>query len=203
MKLTETYEVLADTFDFCGHIVAVDLAFDVVLRVMELLADEEVDDYAKIVWTLDMLLPYFDRTELSFDEEFELFEYILKTFIYEQEEDDGLGRVPQTKTMDFEKDAELIFASFFQSYHLDLFEQQGKLHWRKFMSLLMNLHKDTPFKEVVSYRVMKVPNKDEASEEYIKHVKKMKRLYSLEDESEYQAKNDDKLSALAARFGGE
>ncbi|MCD3500779.1 bacteriophage Gp15 family protein, partial [Streptococcus equi subsp. equi] len=63
---------------------------------------------------------------------------------------------------------ELIFASFFQSYHLDLFEQQGKLHWRKFMSLLMNLHKDTPFKEVVSYRVMKVPNKDEASEEYIK-----------------------------------
>ncbi|HFR3660805.1 TPA: Gp15 family bacteriophage protein [Streptococcus suis] len=203
MKLTETYEVLADTFDFCGHIVAVDLAFDVVLRVMELLADEEVDDYAKIVWTLDMLLPYFDCTELSFDEEFELFEYILKTFIYEQEEDDGLGGVPQTKTMDFEKDAELIFASFFQSYHLDLFEQQGKLHWRKFMSLLMNLHKDTPFKEVVSYRVMKVPNKDEASEEYIKHVKKMKRLYSLEDESEYQAKNDDKLSALAARFGGE
>ncbi|WP_369350391.1 Gp15 family bacteriophage protein [Streptococcus hillyeri] len=203
MKLTETYEVLADTFEFGGHIVAVDLAFDVVLRVMELLADEEVDDYAKIVWTLDMLLPYFDRTELSFDEEFELFEYILKTFIYEQEDDDGLGGGTQTKTMDFEKDAELIFASFFQSYHLDLFEQQGKLHWLKFMSLLMNLHKDTPFKEVVSYRVMKVPNKDEASEEYIKHVKKMKRLYSLEDEAEYQVKNDDKLSALAARFGGE
>ncbi|CAM3213588.1 Gp15 family bacteriophage protein [Streptococcus pluranimalium] len=203
MKLTETYEVLADTFEFGNHIVAVDLAFDVVLRVMELLADEEVDDYTKIVWTLDMLLPYFDCTELSFDEEFELFEYILKTFIYEQEDDDGLGGGTQTKTMDFEKDAELIFASFFQSYHLDLFEQQGKLHWRKFMSLLMNLHKDTPFKEVVSYRVMKVPNKDEASEEYIKHVKKMKRLYSLEDEAEYQAKNDDKLSALAARFGGE
>ncbi|HEK9734261.1 bacteriophage Gp15 family protein [Streptococcus equi subsp. equi] len=203
--MTETYEVLADAFEFGGHIVTVDLAFDVVLRVMELLADEEVNDYAKIVWTLDMLLPYFDRTELSFDEEFEIFEYILKTFIYEQEdgEDDSLGGMSQTKTMHFEKDAELIFASFFQSYHLDLFEQQGKLHWRKFMSLLMNLHKDTPFKEVVSYRVMKVPNKDEASEEYIKHVKKMKRIYSLEDESEHQALNDDKLSALAARFGGE
>ncbi|MCD3547344.1 Gp15 family bacteriophage protein, partial [Streptococcus equi] len=40
------------------------------------------------------------------------------------------------------KDAELIFASFFQSYHLDLFEQQGKLHWRKFMYMLMNLHKE-------------------------------------------------------------
>lgn len=207
MKLTDSYDVMSDTFEYRGIEVAVDLSYDVVLKVLELLSSD-LDDLFKVTQTLDLLVPFLDTGEMGFEERFELFEYLLENFLSDESSasehtDDYGDDSPQEKVMDFDKDAELIYASFFHAYKIDLFNSCGKLHWRRFQALLTNLPEDTVLKQVIGYRVMEVPKKGEASDDYIKHVKRMKRLYSLDSQEDIQLTNDDKLSALAAKFGGD
>ena len=49
-------------------------------------------------------------------------------------------------------DGEYIFASFMQAYQMDLIEEQGKLHWKKFNALLSGLPDGTKFVEVMKIR---------------------------------------------------
>jgi Bacteriophage Gp15 protein len=115
----------------------------------------------------------------SHEEAFELFKYLLREFLdIDLEKKNESGEVNK---YDFVKDAELIYASFFAVYKLDLFELQGKLHWRKFEALLLHLDDNSPFKQIIGYRTMKIPTEKQASKEYIQHVRKMQQLYSLED----------------------
>src|SRR5690625_7804281 len=56
------------------------------------------------------------------------------------------------KAHDLVQDAEYIYASFMHTYHIDLFEQQGKLNWKKYKSLLTGLGDDTIFSRIVGIR---------------------------------------------------
>lgn len=129
-----------------------------------------------------MVNNYEDLSNKDIPELCALYDYILKEFI-------GLGEksdVVQQKIMDFQKDAGLIYASFLSEYDMDLYEQQGKLHWHKFRDLLTNLGDKTPFKKAIGYRTMAIPSSDKVSQEYIDHLRKMKQLYSLEDDEQKQ-----------------
>lgn len=204
MKLTECYDVKSDGLDFAGEWLAVDLSFDVVLNVLGLLADGELEFGRKVEEVLALLVPDFAFWDCKLIDQCELFLLLVERFIVPTLEDKAESSGGQTKkAMDFDKDAGLIYASFYQAYGIDLFDMQGKLHWVKFQELLKHLPGETAFKEVVNYRLMAVPSTKEASRDYIDHVKKMKALYSLESDQELQQSNDDKLSALAARFGGD
>jgi hypothetical protein len=178
--LTSTFD---DAFEYNGIEIRLNLAFDHVLRVFELLDDDMFHDYEKIDITLEILVEnYEDIEDLPINEKFEMYAYIFKEFLdIDLTKADESGIVK--KTFDFKKDAGLIYASFLSAYGMDLFEQQGKLHWQKFIQLLTNLHKDTVFKEVVNIRKMEVPPPDKYNKEYRKYVLEMKRLYSLEDET--------------------
>lgn len=180
MLLTDQFD---DSFEFKDKIYNVDMSFDNILLLFELFDDEDVNELDKIFLSLRLLIIEYDNLNLeSYDEALELFKYILFEFLNidldreDHDEDDK----PQ-KVHDFKKDAELIYASFFAVYKLDLFELKGKLHWRKFLSLLTYLDDNSPFKQVIGYRTMKIPSPDEASKEYITHVRKMKEIHSLED----------------------
>lgn len=61
------------------------------------------------------------------------------------------------KAFDFVQDADLIYAGFMQAYHIDLIDQQGKLHWWKFSALLQGLPENTRFREVVNLRMRPLP----------------------------------------------
>lgn len=61
------------------------------------------------------------------------------------------------KAFDFVQDADLIYAGFMQAYGLDLIDQQGKLHWLKFLALLQGLPSNTRFREVVEIRLRPLP----------------------------------------------
>jgi hypothetical protein len=180
-SLTSTFD---DKFEYKGTVIRLNLAFDHVLRVFELLEDDTFYDWEKVDIALEILVEnYEDIEELSIDEKFEMYAYIFKEFLgidFTKADKNGIVK----KVFDFKKDAGLIYASFLSAYHMDLFEQQGKLHWQKFIQLLTNLHKNTVFKEVVGIRKMKVPPPDKYNNEYRKYVLEMKRLYRLEDETE-------------------
>src|SRR5690606_1279593 len=81
---------------------------------------------------------------------------------------------------DLEKDAEYIYASFMHDYGIDLFEQQGKLHWRKFKALLVGLSDDSMFKRVVAIRTMDVPPPTKDNQKERQQIIEMKRAFSLD-----------------------
>lgn len=74
-------------------------------------------------------------------------------------------------------DGEYIFASFMQAYHIDLIEEQGKLHWHKFNALLTGLPDGTKFVEVLKIRAWK-PSSGESSKEKQK-MRKLQEQYAL------------------------
>jgi len=63
------------------------------------------------------------------------------------DEDDGQ---PRPRVYSFSKDAELIFAAFYQTHGVDL--QSAELHWWKFLALFMDLGADTAFCQLVNLR---------------------------------------------------
>lgn len=53
--------------------------------------------------------------------------------------------------VDFEIDADIIYASFYEQYRIDLLDPGLHLHWYKFNALFDSLH-DTKINEIMSYR---------------------------------------------------
>ncbi len=188
------------SFVFRGLEFSVDLSFDNVLRMFELFEDDLFGAYEKILTALEMLILEYDFLEdLSFNEQFYIYEYVMKEFMgidLEKKETES----PSKKVMDWGKDAGLIYASFLSEYKMDLHEQIGKLHWETFSTLLTNLGDKTAFKQVVSYRTMKVPTSKEASEDYRNHIKKMKQVYSLEGPGDKQENLENTLDTVASTF---
>ncbi len=74
-------------------------------------------------------------------------------------------------------DGEYIFSSFMQAYHIDLIEEQGKLHWQKFNALLAGLPDGTKLVEVMKIRAWK-PSKGESTKEKQK-MREAQDLYAL------------------------
>lgn len=197
--LTDRFE---DSFEFEDDVLNIDMSFDNILRVFELFDDPLFKSYEKVLIVLEMLVIEYERIEdLDFMEQFNLYIFIMKKFLNIDLDKENEGKEEeQKKIMDFEKDAGLIYASFLSEYNIDLFEQHGKLHWNKFSELLSNLGDETAFKQVVGYRVMKVPTVKETSKEHREHVQKMKKLYALEDAEEIQDNMENKLNAIASSF---
>lgn len=54
-------------------------------------------------------------------------------------------------TLDYELDADLIYAAFLGQYGIDLMEIK-ELHWHKFLALLKGLNESTRLREVMGYR---------------------------------------------------
>jgi hypothetical protein len=195
-SLTSTFD--DDRFEYEGKVFHVDMSFDNILRLFEMFDDKSIPEWEKILWALEILIIEYDELrEKPFEVQFELFKYVMKEFL---EIDLDKPTEKQKKIIDYKKDAELIYASFFAAYKIDLFEMHGKLHWKKFQALLTHLDDNSPFKQVIGYRTMKVPSEKQASKEYIQHVRKMKQLYALEDEQQKQQNIDDVFDSLARIF---
>jgi hypothetical protein len=199
MRFTLTSTFDDDRFEYEGKVFHVDMSFDNILRLFEMFDDKSIPEWEKILWALEILIIEYDELrEKPFEVQFELFKYVIKEFL---EIDLDMPTEKQKKIMDYKKDAELIYASFFAVYKIDLFEMHGKLHWKKFQALLTHLPDDSKFKEVIGYRTMKIPSADKVNKEYREHVVKMKQLYALEEEQEdNQQKIDAVFDTLAKTF---
>jgi hypothetical protein len=83
------------------------------------------------------------------------------------------------KAFDFVQDSPLIYAAFYQAYGLDLIEQQGKLHWWKFQSLLNGLPSNTRFSEIVSIRMKPIPAPTKYNQQEREELMRLKSLYAV------------------------
>ena len=172
-----------DKFRYGRYVLHLDMSFDNILLFMKMLEDDELSDEDKCLIGLEMLVKDYKKIEdISFQEKIDLFKYIMKEFLDTDIDAPPEEGGPTKKDFDFEVDAERIYASFLMDYNIDLFEQRGKLHWKKFLALLSGLSEKTPFMQVVRIRNMEVPKPTKYNAKERQQIQKLKRKYALEDQ---------------------
>ncbi|WP_277630401.1 Gp15 family bacteriophage protein [Atopococcus tabaci] len=168
--LTKRHE--PDTLTFNGVTVRVNTSFDTILRVLELQQDKLFDDAEKLYITLEMLIDDHQKLNLKKWEEISAVVNQALALLSRKTADADSAPV-----IDFNIDAERIYASFLQDYDIDLSEQQGRMTWQKFIALLNTLSDDTPLMKAVGYRVMEIPPETKGKER--ERLMKLKRHYEL------------------------
>lgn len=178
------------------------LSFDNVLRLFEMWRDEDVPEFVKPHFGIRILtgktLEDFTVEEMSevFNEVFE--EHISLSTVEDNHVEYDLAGNPMKTTAnngkqeqapyDIRYDGDYIYASFMQAYNMDLFDMQGKLHWKKFNALLSGLPEGTKFMEVVKIRKWKAQKGDSA--EYKEEMRRLQKDYALPndviEEEEYE-----------------
>lgn len=198
---------------------ALDLSFDTVLKMFEMMRDEDIPEYVKPHFAIRMLISKSLEGETreekakAFNDVFEdySFEELSKVFKSVFEEHIGLSNVEdnhveydlagnpmkttasddtkQRAPYDIRYDGDYIYSSFLQAYGIDLFDVQGKLHWRKFNALLSGLPEGTKLMEVIKIRKWKPQKGDSA--EYKEEMRRLQKDYALpyefiEEEEKYE-----------------
>lgn len=179
------------------------LSFDNVLRLFEMWRDDDVPEFVKPHFGIRILtgetLEDFTVEEMSevFNEVFE--EHISLSTVEDNHVEYDLAGNPMKTTAsngkqeqapyDIRYDGDYIYASFLQAYGIDLFDVQGKLHWKKFNALLSGLPEGTKFMEVIKIRKWKPQKGDSA--EYKEEMRKLQKDYALpyeivEEDEEYE-----------------
>lgn len=198
---------------------ALDLSFDTVLKMFEMMRDDDIPEYIKPHFAIRMLISKSlagntrEEKAESFNNDFENYsiEEMSKVFKSVFEEHISLSDVEdnhveydlagnpmkttasddtrQRAPYDIRYDGDYIYSSFLQAYGIDLFDVQGKLHWRKFNALLSGLPEGTKLMEVIKIRKWKPQKGDSA--EYKEEMRRLQKDYALpneivEEEEEYK-----------------
>lgn len=182
MKLNEPLET---SFEFDGQIVTIDYSFDVVLDAFEVLEDDVMNDIEKLQVAIEIMTgQVIEDPEIIV----RLWDHIDKTFIRTKVEPVAYDRhgnpMPvavdeedNIQVIDFEVDAQEIYASFRQAYGINLLEEQGHLSWPEFVALLNGLPEETVLMKIIRIRNWK-PSGNESSE-YKSKMRKLQRKYRL------------------------
>ena len=106
--------------------------------------------------------------------------------------------------VDYEADAGLIFAGFWQCYGIDLFDPDLRLHWHKFLALLAGLQ-GTRLNDIMRIRAWKPGKKD--TPEYRREMSRLKEMWRIEEplsaeDEEAIARFDAAVEASKARGDG-
>ncbi|HAM1675195.1 TPA: hypothetical protein H9411_001055 [Listeria monocytogenes] len=192
-----------DIYEYEGKEYKLDLAFDNVLRVIELTEDNSLSDVFRANLAIDVLfaddMPWPRSNEedkyANIEEKSLVLIDIFTNYIV-KENDDGLlydidgNKMPSATNNNDEaeeiasysltQDADYIYASFLQDYNIDLLDSRGKMHWYKFRALLESLRDDTTIKTIIGIRQAELPS-GKGTEKERNELIKLKNRYKLKD----------------------
>lgn len=184
---------LENTTEINGVTYEINWSFDNILRLLDLIKDKDLIDKDKVSIGLEMLISD-PLEEYELKERADIFMQLFKSIVNDGKEgthervDLEGNPMPTTseeteKTHDIAQDATYIYASFMHTYHMDLYEQQGKLDWRKFKSLLNGLDKESIFNRVIEIRTADYP-KGKGTEKDREKLRKAKKQVALKEDDE-------------------
>ncbi|MFN6916100.1 Gp15 family bacteriophage protein [Enterococcus faecium] len=179
---------LVTSIEVDGIELPIDLTFDNVLDVFDILEDSDLFPEEKVNMCLELLISDFEKIfQGSSEQQFLLFNYILENYISVGDSDgvetDRLGNpmpnaVKEKKTISLVHDAKYIYASFRQ-IGINLFEEQGRMMWEEFQALLESLLDDTILARIIQIRTWE-PSKGESAKEK-ERMRKLQQKYALPD----------------------
>lgn len=192
---------LTDELVLGDEVYPMNIAFNKVLKVMELINDDEFDDIYKPYLAIQIFTDVDFTEALTPEQATAIFKLIFEEHIRIIPAKDSapvldLAGNPikskirsKSQSEDGERlfslkyDAEYIYSSFMQAYGIDLIDAQNALHWKKFNALLNGLPSDTKFVEVLKIRSYK-PQKGDSTK-YKERMKRLKKEYALPKEFDY------------------
>ena len=192
---------LTDELVLGDDVYPMNIAFNKVLKVVELINDDDIEELYKPFLAIQILTGVDFTQALTSEQATAIFKMIfeehiriipakdtapvldlagnpIKSKIRSRSQSEGGDRLFSLKY-----DAEYIYSSFLQAYGIDLIDAQNSLHWKKFNALLNDLPSDTKFAEVLKIRSYK-PQKGD-SKQYKKNMRELKKEYALPDEFDY------------------
>ncbi|EAD1532351.1 hypothetical protein RJ13_11100 [Listeria monocytogenes] len=192
-----------DIYEYEGKEYKLDLAFDNVLRVIDLTEDNSLSDVFRANLAIDVLfvddMPWprsNEEDEYANIEEKSLVLIDIFTNYIVKENDDGLlydidgNKMPsatnnnddaeEIASYSLTQDADYIYASFLQDYNIDLLDSRGEMHWYKFRALLESLRDDTTIKTIIGIRQAELPS-GKGTEKERNELIKLKNRYKLKD----------------------
>lgn len=129
----------------------------------------------------------------------EAFEKLLEFFQPKNELPRSMGSDAESggKILDYQIDADLIFAAFYEQYGINLlatdnFGHAVQMHWHIFLALISGLH-NTKLNDVMVWRSWSGDTKTE----YGKQMQKLRNAWELPEETDNNVQEDlDKFNAL-------
>ena len=120
----------------------IDCGFRNILWILDVLSDVNLSEYRRLLYALKYFYPNGvpeDGIRLMSD------------FISQKKKNDEPKEEP---SMDFEFDAEEIYADFLREYNIDLFDTE--MHWYKFLALLNGLSDNGALSRKIHIRTMDI-----------------------------------------------
>lgn len=150
--------------------------FRVMLRLEQLMQDEELPEQLRYAGALDLFYaePVAD-VQAAWDKLWWFYHGGEAVISRQRKESGGAGK-NKPRLCDFEQDAELIFAAFLGQYGIDLVEIEY-LHWWKFRALFQNLDEQQQISRIMGWRGADTKN---MSKRQAAEYKRLKRYWALE-----------------------
>lgn len=169
MKLTER---LSNRYFWRGRYYRLRLSFDRVLLALDAFNNQGITDEQKIDIFCSLIIrrPPQDTTQRV-----ELVTDVLEQVIMPHYDSGGENE----ESFDFEQDADYIYAAFWQTYHMDLIKERGRLDWRRFYALFLGLPENARFSEIISVRLRELPEPNEWNQKEIQAIRRAKRSVAL------------------------
>lgn len=194
LSLTDT-PLSAIKFD--GETYQINLAFDNVIKYLELVEDDSENKELKA------LKLFFGDQEIPLDPDFieSSFKLINETITksaYQgnSSKDWSMNIAPQHIYL-YEQDADAIYSSFMMQYHIDLLKERGKMHWCVFRALFDGLGEDTPIQRIIELRQK---NLADVPDEQRGRVMQLQQYYSLKLKKPKTEEDVFNSSSLSSAF---
>lgn len=176
---------IEDTIEWQGERYELHMAYDTVLRFFDVWADGSLTEHTRFTFALQL---FFGKNTpllgLPVEEQLQILQGVIQTCVLVEkpsvvkatlEKEDVTNEKKECYSLT--EDADIVFASFYFDYGIDLLEQRGKLHWAKFKALLNNLSEESKLAQVIRIRQWE-PNEQTTLEEK-RQMKRLQKYYAL------------------------
>ena len=176
-------DLLPQTYNYNEEEIEIDLSFDNILDIFDVLKMFELSEYHRAELCLTLLFGEDIIEDIDIINVWnEVFELYLDSTKEEMINYDLAGNPMPAKKgeplIDLDQDAEYLYSSFIQAYGINLIQEQGKLHWYEFKALLNGLPENTIIKQIIHIRSYEPEEHD--SKEYKKQMQDLQDFYRLE-----------------------
>lgn len=158
--------------------------FDNVLKVFALQKEQALSERDKLELSLDVLV-HSKHSQLSEQSKVGLLNAVYDVLM-DTPPSEPDGRAP---IFDFEQDAGYIYASFLSDYGLDLYGQQGRLHWWAFVQLFRGLSEGAKIVQVMQIRAKPIPAPTKHNAEERAQLARLEAQYALKVSEKERERN--------------
>lgn len=188
---------LPETISIAGKDYLINSGFRTFMLLEQLLFDDTISDADKVLQMMNLIFvdEYPSVSEEVMSKIIEFYRCGKSVRKKAGRRNNQKKELKAPKIYDFDYDDALIFAAFYQQYHIDMNEIED-MHWWKFKALFNSLSADCEFVKIMGYRAADLSQIHDKEER--ERIAKLKALYSLPS----NLSTDEKAKRIGALFGG-